>query len=235
LQSYLPDTRGVIAKTNDVTIICFSGTDPVNVRDWIVDLSIGAFAGDLHEGFQNALDLVWKNGKAVFEAVKAGGPLIFTGHSLGGALAMIAAERALREQKLNNADVYTFGMPRVGKADFSNRYQKLAKTTFRFIHGEDVVPTVPPTELGFVHVGQYRHCESGGRFAVDDPGGVGERPGEADGNILKDIGNLASRLTAWPNLVSFRDDLVGRASKLLTPGIADHVPDRYYHAFGDGK
>src|ERR1700722_7558692 len=30
LQSHLPDTRGVIAKTtNDVTIICFSGTDPL--------------------------------------------------------------------------------------------------------------------------------------------------------------------------------------------------------------
>ena len=32
---------------------------------------------------------------------------------------------------------------------------------------------------------------------------------------------------------TFRDDALGRMSGLLAPPIADHLPDRYWHAFDD--
>ena len=231
----MSNTRGVIAEKADVTIICFAGTDPLSLPDWIADLRIQKSADQLHEGFQDAVDAVWKEHiePALAAVAGAGRALMFAGHSLGGALAVVAAERALREKKMRT-DVYTFGMPRVGTAAFTDLYEKLADTTYRFIHGQDIVPTVPPTELGFLHVGHHLHCPSGDRFVLNgDPGGVGEEAGAADGNVVGDFIDEFRRVAALPSFVAFRNDLVGQASRFLTPGIGDHLPDRYCHALSD--
>ena len=234
---HISNTRGVIAKKDAATIICFAGTDPLSLPDWIADLRTQKSADQLHKGFQDAVDAVWKGSlEPICAAIKAAGAtLMFAGHSLGGALAVVAAERALRENNLKS-DVYTFGMPRVGTLTFTNKYQDLANTTYRFIHGQDIVPTVPPTELGFLHVGHYLHCPSGGNFVYEgNLGDTGEEPGASDGTFLNDFVDEFRRLAAPPSFASFRTDLFGQASRFLTPGIGDHLPDRYYHAFGEGK
>ena len=63
--------------------------------------------------------------------------------------------------------VYTFGSPRNGGNDFFRDYtRQLGNSTFRLIHGNDVVPTVPLTlaiEL-YRHVGHSIQCPSGGLF-----------------------------------------------------------------------
>jgi triacylglycerol lipase len=232
----ISNTRGVIAEMDAVTIICFAGTDPLSLPDWIADLRIQKSADELHQGFSDAVDAVWKDHlEPVFAAVQAAGrALMFAGHSLGGALAVVAAERALQEGKMQKADIYTFGMPRVGTAAFTDQYEKLADTTYRFIHGQDIVPTVPPTELGFLHVGHHLHCSSGEKFVLnDDLGGTGEEAGAADGEILGDFIDEFRRLAALPSFVSFRKDPLGQVSRFLPPGIGDHLPDRYCNALSD--
>src|SRR5262245_57879144 len=92
--------------------------------------------------------------------------VVFTGHSLGGALAVIAAERAMRANIAQATCVYTFGSPRTGGSAFFDRYtQRLGDVTFRLVHGTDIVATVPPAlNNRFLHVGRLIQCPTDGRF-----------------------------------------------------------------------
>jgi len=59
-------------------------------------------------------------------------PVLVTGHSHGGQLAVIAADDFCRRKKRRPTAVYVFGMPRVGDADFAKRYNDtLGNTTYR--------------------------------------------------------------------------------------------------------
>jgi hypothetical protein len=72
-----------------------------------------------------------------------------TGHSLGAALAQLAAMELLhRGIKVDN--VYNFGQPRTGNSFFS-AYSSSSIPQFRHVHYKDPVPHVPPPAFGFVH------------------------------------------------------------------------------------
>lgn len=66
--------------------------------------------------------------------------LVFTGHSLGGALATIAA-MVLRDAG-HTIDLYTYGCPRVGNEALAE-YIEDQGTLYRVTHTNDIVPTVP--------------------------------------------------------------------------------------------
>lgn len=63
-----------------------------------------------------------------------------TGHSLGGALATLAA---LHIGHLKNCQpiVYTFASPRVGNSGFARYFEKMVGNSFRIANTEDMVPT----------------------------------------------------------------------------------------------
>jgi hypothetical protein len=42
--------------------------------------------------------------------------------------------------------------------------ERLGQRTYRLVYGEDLVPTVAPSSLGFHYVGRYLHCERRGKF-----------------------------------------------------------------------
>jgi triacylglycerol lipase len=149
---------------------------------------------------------------------------------------VVAAARTLREGKIKTARVFTYGMPRVGNAAFVSRYAALAPTTYRFVHGLDIIPSVPPEKLDFRHVGQEFHCASGGKFAVDSEqpaGGAGTSASR--GGFFRGFVESVSRLVSPPASPSFRNDTLGRLYEFLPAGIGDHLPDRYYHALGEGE
>jgi hypothetical protein len=74
------------------------------------------------------------------------------GHSLGGGIAVLAADdlHALPGQTV--AGVLTLGQPRVGDARHVERLVGLPFPIVRIVHGCDAVPSVPPERLGFAHV-----------------------------------------------------------------------------------
>lgn len=82
--------------------------------------------------------------------------IIFTGHSLGGALANVAAlEFQLRESdKGLRLSLYTFGQPRVGTRPYANFHRAMVDENFRVVHYKDYVCHKPAKALtSYVHSG----------------------------------------------------------------------------------
>ena len=71
------------------------------------------------------------------------------GHSLGGALAVLAAERLAGIPGQRVVGVATYGQPRVGNDRHAARLEGLP--ICRVVHGCDAIPTLPPERLGFAH------------------------------------------------------------------------------------
>ena len=229
-QSTLPltDTRGVIARKSNATIVAFAGTDPLHLLNWISDFSLGRPKASVLTGFEDAAKAVWGDVKdALTAAQKNNSPIFITGHSLGAAIAVIAADFARVELKLADAQVYLYGCPRVGRDEFVGTYNgTFGNTTYRLVHGADVVPTVPPPNLGFQHVGRYLASASGGKFnaALLTPG-CGSNEPMASAGFRDQLVNLFRGRSQ-----NTRNDLVGQLTALLPVGIGDHLPDRYYAA-----
>ena len=76
--------------------------------------------------------------------------IFFTGHSLGGALALIAASR------FPDADcVYTYGCPRAGNKAFAD---SIKARVYRTVNNNDVVTTLPSKKILFDKTGEeYTH------------------------------------------------------------------------------
>lgn len=79
--------------------------------------------------------------------------LYVTGHSLGAALSQLfTLDLGLSRPDIPVTNI-NFASPRVGNAAFVDLYeQHAAGTTLRVRNTHDVVPDVPPEELGFCHV-----------------------------------------------------------------------------------
>jgi len=121
-----------------------------------------------HKGFAISLSSVWWDmEKRVKEFLKDTPlPIIVTGHSLGGASAMLMAFHATFPIKA----VYTFGQPRVGGASFAHLYsrKRLNEKTFRAIKDQDLVPRSPPVSSGYRHVGRSLFFPSSGAKPIWD-------------------------------------------------------------------
>jgi alpha-beta hydrolase superfamily lysophospholipase len=95
-------------------------------------------------------------------------PLFLTGHSLGGALATLAASRWPARA------CYTFGAPRVGDGAFA---RTLRAPLYRVVNGQDVVPRVPPASdlLGFADAGELHQLGAAAASDEVTPRDLAER------------------------------------------------------------
>ncbi len=170
-------TQCFTARKGNFTVVAFRGTevrsegqwyDILNIINdlrtdfslWMDEIPAG---GKVHHGFNEALDEVWeKEGlRAYLDALRAEGSKIWlTGHSLGAALATVAASRYPYIQGL-----YTFGSPKVGDEEFRNRFPV---TAYRFVHHNDVVTELPPFPP-YVHVGKLKYIDAQGEIHEEIP------------------------------------------------------------------
>ena len=81
-----------------------------------------------------------------------------TGHSLGGASALICTNRFEEEQFVVKA-CYTFGAPRPGGWKYANSFKT---NVFRVRNNNDLVTKVPPTIIGYKHVGELCYIDRHG-------------------------------------------------------------------------
>ena len=71
--------------------------------------------------------------------------LTITGHSLGGALALLTAHEAASASipGLEHVSVFSFGAPRVGNAAFVREVKELGVKVLRIVNRQDIVPKLP--------------------------------------------------------------------------------------------
>ena len=153
------ETQGFVCKRNKPNepaylVIAFRGTEK-NVSDWLTDARcVPTVEGNtrVHSGFLEAFSKkrgpAGKTTQEVIEKIlqsedakdKSGNPLplFLTGHSLGGALALLATK--LTAPNIDGA-CYTFGAPRVANYEY---FRSVKTPVFRIVNSSDLVPRVPP-------------------------------------------------------------------------------------------
>jgi hypothetical protein len=136
-------TFGYTARVGAEVIVAFRGTDPHQAWNWITNFDItqtlGA-AGRTHQGMTRALDLLWPNlVEQIGKSARPGERVWCTGHSLGGALAALAALRLAEQGR--EVGAYTFGAPRVGCPTYAAGY----RVPLHRVEGvDDLVCHLPP-------------------------------------------------------------------------------------------
>jgi Lipase (class 3) len=169
IESGKTDAAARITVRGDSIVLAFRGTR--NLKDWAADCRFFkkpiARGIKVHEGFlADADSILPRIVDCLLPPACAGAttskdlvtPLLITGHSLGGALASLAAY-FLHREGFRVRGVYTFASPRVGNAGWRNAYRDsgLWPRTFRIARAGDAVPHVPglfqPLLDGYRHVG----------------------------------------------------------------------------------
>jgi triacylglycerol lipase len=163
-------TEAYVASLPDAIVLAFRGTQLddfwSSVLDFLIDAKLfpvpDASGHLVHAGFQVALDEVWTAVEQHLrrEQARRPRPLWVTGHSLGAALATLAANRLSAEASLRLQGGYTFGSPRVGETRFG---QAIGVPLYRFRNDSDLVPLLP-LGLLFRHVGHPQFFDGGGHL-----------------------------------------------------------------------
>jgi triacylglycerol lipase len=165
----LEDTQAFVAGSEQMVVVAFRGTEPIQIKDWLSDIDTPpvpgpANKGFVHFGFSQALASVYPELRDTVAEYSADGQTVwFTGHSLGGALAMLAGNRlCLEEPGVVPNGIYTYGQPRTCDRLLAVAHNSaLANRTYRFVNNNDIVPQVPPEPV-FTHVDAIRYFDANG-------------------------------------------------------------------------
>jgi len=142
-----------IFEQDDFIIIAFRGTQlhgRNGISDYLTDIQVRQHSLSngiqVHRGFYKAFQEVFP-GSGMLEEIITGlspdKPIWITGHSMGGALALLTANSIKDRPVL----VYTFGSPKVGNKCFVD---SLTFRHHRIVNQGDPVPTLPPN----IHIGK---------------------------------------------------------------------------------
>jgi len=203
-----PNSRGshgflALDENAKVAVLAFRGTDADDPSDISDDLNAipedWQAGGKVHTGFAEALLEIWNGEQGVEAELKqvGGYRLLFTGHSLGAAMATLAG--SLRTP----ASLYTFGSPRVGDADFVAALEKKRLDNHRYVDCCDLVARVPPAGLlGYAHIGRPYYIDLDRAIQQRDPEDpyIGEDQAKAEVKYIEQyawrIGDVALRALA---------------------------------------
>ena len=110
--------------------------------------------GLVHLGFEQMYQSVRTSIQTALAGVPASTRLTVVGHSLGGAMGLLAAVDLKMNFGRTNLDVCTFGGPRTGKVAFRRRFDREIRRCFRVTNQFDIVPHVPSVVAAWNHVGE---------------------------------------------------------------------------------
>jgi triacylglycerol lipase len=171
------NTQVYVAENDQVIVVAFRGSEAPTtldgLKDWLLtnannylilpegqsgtEFAAAGVGARFHRGFLEALAMIWEDlFKAVTRALETKErPLWVTGHSLGGALALLAAWRFNRNFLPVN-EIVTFGAPMIGNDTSAKAFeQEFAGKIFRYVDLEDMVPHLPSVSL---LANAYTHC-----------------------------------------------------------------------------
>lgn len=162
-------TQSFVAKSEKFIIASFRGTN--EWQDWLDNIKLTAIPhnlGRVHRGFQAALEDVWDKMLATINKFKDNHQTLWiTGHSLGGALATLAAAERINEDQPWNG-LYTFGQPRCVDRTMSRNINIEAKgRIFRFQNNNDIVTRIPQRLMGYSHTGTFVYIDKDKKIHTD--------------------------------------------------------------------
>jgi hypothetical protein len=179
----------VQSRCGRVVVLCYRGTEPTNLGNWFGNADVGpdpvALAGEpaaFHSGFyrnvRTTRRIVIEELNHAIEGRSLADPsqrvehpleaLYLTGHSLGGAMAVLFAISAAGNPDTGAiADrlraVYTFGQP-MALAEPLTRLARDVGGRVRHVMTRDVIPALPPAQSGsFAHIG-HEYMNTGGEW-----------------------------------------------------------------------
>lgn len=209
------DTQGFVSANDSIIYVALRGTELPTIRaaikslfakrkafkDIKTDLMFRKVAfplgGKVHRGFFKSAESVREEIDYAIGLCFNGQNIIYTGHSLGAALAAILASGQFKCWL--PAEVHLFGCPRIfnveAALDFDCRFGNRAT---RYTNNNDLVCNIPPAWMGYRHIGKP---------------------------IYIDVNGKAHSKISWINRKI--DKLKGRAGNMFFDGLEDHGADNY--------
>lgn len=199
--------QAAVIEHEDYLCMAFRGTN--ELVDWLDNMnafSTSELFGEFHRGFWNSVQDVWKpiDSKCRELQRQKNRPIFFTGHSLGGAMATIAAAMYIQEDKPFTS-VYTFGQPRAMTRKTAQIFNVECKARFlRFHNNNDIVTRAPARLMGYSHVGSYLY--------ISEEAEIHQEPG------------------FWYRFVDYFDGALSALRERGIDGVEDHSMEKYLAA-----
>ena len=161
------DTQAFMITHEKGVVLAFRGTqqwEDVGTDLWLATPTPhhGSASRRVHGGFWHAYEAVHKE---IWQEVGRREPsrVFVTGHSLGGALATLAALDIAQDYSSVEVTMYNFGSPRVGDWGFAEHYNGIVEDSHRVVAAWDGVPHLPPLgclPFGYRHIGRERRLKN---------------------------------------------------------------------------
>ena len=198
-----------------LAVIAFRGTNKDDSTNLFADgdalFEMWKPGGEVHRGFKHALGELRDRLEGLRPGIDC--RILFTGHSLGAAMATLLASAWKRAPEFHDA-LFTFGSPRVGDAKF---VETLAGTASeRYVDCCDGVTLVPLEIAGYRHVGPAYYIDRDRTITID--------PGTQA--LLRDKIAAVAAYTA---------EYAWREGNVELRELADHAPINYVLAVGNNS
>ena len=134
---------GCITEIDGVEVVACRGTN--TLEEWVTDAAINGKVpfkdwGHVHSGFYEIFESVWIEIGSMLLGYKS---VIFTGHSLGAAVATLMASELHIKNSDTNISVVTFGSPKVGDTRFVSTFNASKINSCRIFNTLDLIPKLP--------------------------------------------------------------------------------------------
>jgi hypothetical protein len=233
------NTQAYLGENDQHLVVAFRGTESPatldGLKDWLLtnainllivpegqlgtDLAAAGVGARFHMGFVMAINDIWPPLFAAVQAALAAKerPLWITGHSLGGALAQLAAWLFDRKSVAVH-QVYTFGAPMIGNEAVAKAFgAAFPNMIFRYTDASDPIPRLPAVSLG---ANDYHHCDKEVALGIAAGG-----PGTALEFFAQMAGKTADGLISGTLLQDFWQGVMARANC--------HLMDNYRKRLAD--
>lgn len=177
--------------------VAIKGT--ASLYDALTDLNAGIRSShtgfSVHQGFYYAFDSIHFELQQFISSLKGVSVVHCVGHSLGGAIATLAADWIKANSAISTVKLYTFGSPRVGLESFAAKCTSrlIAGNVYRVYHKTDPVPMVPTWP--FFHV---PNVDVG--YLIDSPASVKAW----EYHLMKHYIRSAKSAASWRSMASNR-------------------------------
>ncbi|MEG3860182.1 lipase family protein [Microcoleus sp. herbarium12] len=163
----IPVYFGFVLSSKKHNIIVFRGTQ--RTIEWVLNINavyatkeskvFSKSYGKIHPGFSTIYSNIAAQTLEIAKKLNPSVPCYVSGHSLGAAIATLAAiDIAVNVPRLKKqVQLYTYGSPRVGDRVFARDHNRVVPNSYRVVNLADAITLVPFTvffKTEYVHVGE---------------------------------------------------------------------------------